>query len=578
MPTFRPEACGGQAANRNANLSPAATPPARPLVVQSDGTILLEVAGPAYECGRDFLAGFAQLEKSPEYIHTYRLTPLSLWNAAAVGLDFDHVAGGLAAFSRYPVPPLVLDFVREQFGRYGRTRLLPADDGRLFLASDAPHVLAEVGADERLAGLLGPRRAGGFSIDPVHRGALKQAMVRVGYPVDDLCGYVDGAALDLDLRSADPSGAPFELRPYQVAAVDAFHAGGGPRGGAGVVVLPCGAGKTVVGIGAMARLRSRTLVLTTSTVAVHQWMQELLDKTGLDPDVIGEYTGACKDLRPVTVATYQVLTHRTSRDGDFPHLALVRDSGWGLIIYDEVHMLPAPVFRATAEIQARRRLGLTATLVREDGREDDVFALIGPKRFDMAWKVLEGQGFIAEALCSEIRVDLAEERRVAYALANRRDKFRLAAESPAKVRLVEELLAAHPDEPTLVIGQYLDQLAVIARDLGLPLITGQTPTAERERLYGSFRQGELRALVVSKVANFAIDLPDASLAIQVSGTFGSRQEEAQRLGRILRPKARTSRFYTLVSRDTVEQEFARRRQLFLVEQGYRYRIVNASGT
>ncbi|MBI5488149.1 MAG: helicase-associated domain-containing protein [Deltaproteobacteria bacterium] len=560
----------------SAESPPAPGPADRPLVVQSDGTILLEVAGPAYESARDFLAGFAQLEKSPEYIHTYRLTPLSVWNAAAVGLDYDHVAHGLSALSRYPVPTLVLDFVREQFGRYGRTRLLPTADGRLLLASDEPHVLAEVGADERLAALLGLRQATGFLIDPVHRGALKQAMVRVGYPVDDLCGYVEGAPLDLELRPADGSGAPFGLRPYQVAAVDAFHAGGGPRGGAGVVVLPCGAGKTVVGIGAMARLRSRTLVLTTSTVAVHQWMDELRDKTRLDPDDIGEYTGACKDLKPVTVATYQMLTHRASREGDFPHLALVRDSGWGLIIYDEVHMLPAPVFRATAEIQARRRLGLTATLVREDGREDDVFALIGPKRFDLAWKVLEGQGFIAEALCAELRVELAEERRVAYALANRRDKFRLAAENPAKVRLVEDLLAAHPDEPALVIGQYLDQLAVIARDLGLPLLTGQTPTAERERLYGSFRRGELRALVVSKVANFAIDLPDASLAIQVSGTFGSRQEEAQRLGRILRPKARASRFYTLVSRDTVEQEFARRRQLFLVEQGYRYRIVNAS--
>ncbi|MBI5488128.1 MAG: DEAD/DEAH box helicase [Deltaproteobacteria bacterium] len=561
-----------------AEPAPAAGTADRPLVVQSDATILLEVAGPAYERGRDFLAGFAQLEKSPEYIHTYRLTPLSLWNAAAVGLGYDHIAQGLAAMSRYPVPSLVLDFVREQFGRYGRTRLLPAEDGSLLLASDEPHVLEELGADERLAGMLGSRRPAGFSIDPVHRGALKQAMVRVGYPVEDLCGYIDGGSLELELRPVGRTGLTFGLRPYQVAAVDAFHAGGGPRGGAGVVVLPCGAGKTVVGIGAMARLRSRTLVLTTSTVAVHQWRDELLDKTLLQPEAIGEYTGACKELRPVTVATYQMLTHRASKDGEFPHLALVRDKGWGLIIYDEVHMLPAPVFRATAGIQARRRLGLTATLVREDGREDDVFALIGPKRFDLGWKVLEGQGFIAEALCSEIRVDLPEERRIAYALAARRDKFRLASENPAKVRLVEELLAAHADEPALVIGQYLDQLAAIARDLGLPLMTGQTPTAERERLYDAFRGGEVPVLVVSKVANFAIDLPDASLAIQVSGTFGSRQEEAQRLGRILRPKARASRFYTLVSRDTVEQEFARRRQLYLVEQGYRYAIVNAGGS
>ena len=549
---------------------------ARPLVVQSDGTLLLEVASPAYEQARDLLAGFAQLEKSPEYVHTYRLTPLSLWNAAAVGLDYDHVAAGLTALARYPVPALVLEFVREQLGRYGRTRLAPGGDGRLLLSADASLLLTELGADERLAGLLGERRTNGFAVEARNRGALKQAMTRIGYPVEDLCGYVDGAPLALALRGTDAAGRPFALRDYQVAAVEAFHRGGGPSGGAGVVVLPCGAGKTMVGMGAMARLGARTLILTTSTVAVHQWITELRDKTDLQPQDVGEYTGERKDMRPVTVTTYQILTHRASKDGDFPHLDLMRESGWGLIIYDEVHMLPAPVFRTTAEIQVRRRLGLTATLVREDGREDDVFALIGPKRFEVPWKVLEEKGFIAAATCTEIRVDLATERRVAYALAGRRDKFRIAAENPVKLALVEELITANPGEPTLVIGQDLDQLAIIARDLGLPLITGKTPSAERERLYAEFRRGEQRVLVVSKVANFAIDLPDASLAIQVSGTFGSRQEEAQRLGRILRPKSRPARFFTLVSRDTVEQDFARKRQLFLVEQGYRYRIVNAT--
>jgi DNA excision repair protein ERCC-3 len=549
----------------------------RPLVVQSDGTILLEAQSPGYEAARDLLVGFAHLEKSPEYIHTYRLTPLSLWNAAAAGMGYSDIARGLEAFSRYPVPPLVLAFVGEQLGRYGRTELTKAGEGRLRLAVREPALLLELGADERLRELSLERCEGGFLVEARHRGALKQALVQLGYPVEDLCGYLEGEPLALGLRGLDRDGIPFALRPYQLAAVEAFHRGGGPRGGAGVIVLPCGAGKTVVGIGAMARLQASTLILTTSTVAVRQWIEELADKTDLAAELIGEYTGERKEPRPVTVTTYQMLTHRPSREGAFPHLELMRASGWGLIIYDEVHLLPAPVFRATAEIQARRRLGLTATLVREDGRENDVFALIGPKRYDVPWRVLEHEGFIAQASCTEIRVELPHEERISYALADRRAKFRIAAENPVKVRLVEELLLSHPDEPTLVIGQYLDQLATIARDLGLPLMTGQTPQAERERLYQAFRRGEARVLVVSKVANFAVDLPDASLAIQVSGTFGSRQEEAQRLGRILRPKARPSRFFTLVSRDTCEAEFARKRQLFLVEQGYRYRILNANG-
>ena len=544
-----------------------------PLIVESDGTLLLEVEHPGFGQARDLLGGFAQLERSPEYVHTYRITPLSLWNAAAVGLTYELISTGLQTLARYPVPEKVLAFVRDQLSRYGRLKLVPAAEGELRLESDDSRVLAEVSRDERLAGLFRGESAGGLQVAAKDRGALKQAMVHVGYPVEDLCGYVSGTALPLDLRERALGGAAFNLRPYQVAAVEAFHVGGGPRGGAGVVVLACGAGKTMVGIGVMARVAERTLVLTTSTLAVHQWMEELLDKTHLDPDLIGEYTGHRKDIRPVTVATYQMLTHRSSKEGDFPHLDLLRDAGWGLIIYDEVHMLPAPVFRTTAEIQARRRLGLTATLVREDAREDDVFALIGPKRFEIPWKVLETQGFIAQARCSEVRVALPDERRVAYALADRRERFRLAAENPEKIRLLEELLAEHPLEPTLVIGQYLDQLGAVARALGLPLITGATPQAERERLFELFRAGSQRVLVVSKVANFAIDLPDASLLIQISGAYGSRQEEAQRLGRILRPKARPSLFFTLVSLDTVEQEFARKRQLFLVEQGYQYQIM-----
>jgi DNA excision repair protein ERCC-3 len=548
----------------------------RPLIVQSDGTILAEVESPAYEHAREFLGGFAQLERSPEYIHTYRLTPLSLWNAAAVGIGSDTIIDGLTQLARYAVPQLILDFVREQLSRYGRTRLVPGKDGELLLTSDDSNVLSEVSGDPKTQGLLLERLPGGISVSPSNRGALKQALVRLGYPVEDLCGYSNGSPLQIRVKAHNRAGREFALRHYQVAAVESFYLSGGAKGGAGVIVLPCGAGKTIVGIGAMSKVGARTLVLTTSTVAVHQWIDELLDKTDLSPDAVGEYTGRKKDIKPVTVATYQMLTHRSTQGGAYPHLELMRDAGWGLLVYDEVHMLPAPVFRATAEIQARRRLGLTATLVREDGREDDVFALIGPKRFEVPWKVLESQHFIAEAVCSEIRIELSEERRIEYALALRKDKFRIAAENPLKVGMVKQLIAEHPTEPTLVIGQFLDQLDVIAKSLGLPVIMGKTPNAERERLFDAFRKGQQRVLVVSKVANFAVNLPDASLLIQVSGTFGSRQEEAQRLGRILRPKARPSRFYTLVSHDTTEQEFAHRRQMFLVEQGYRYQIVNVS--
>ncbi|MBI4816212.1 MAG: helicase-associated domain-containing protein [Deltaproteobacteria bacterium] len=549
---------------------------ARPLIVQSDGTVLLEVDGPGYEEARDFLGGFAQLERSPEHVHTYRLTPLSLWNAAAVGFRYEPIAAGLERLSRFPVPNTALELVREQLSRYGRTRLTRGPSDELLLASDDPAVLRQVSADEHVGPLLLGQRGGGFAISAKDRGALKVAMIRLGHPVEDLCGYVTGTRLEVSIGDRGRSGEPFALRPYQSAAVNAFHAGGGPSGGAGVIVLPCGSGKTIVGIGVLSRVGARTLVLTTSTLAVHQWIDELLERTNLSPESIGEYTGLRKDVRPVTIATYQMLTHRPSKESEFPHLELLRDAGWGLIVYDEVHMLPAPVFRATAELQARRRLGLTATLVREDGREDDVFALIGPKRYEVPWRVLEGQGYIAEASCSEVRVELSTSRRVEYALANRRDKFRIAAENPLKEEVVAELLVEHSGEPALVIGQYIDQLERVSKFLDRPLITGSTPQAERERLFDRFRRGEERVLVVSKVANFAIDLPDASLLIQVSGTYGSRQEEAQRLGRILRPKARPATFYTIVSRDTVEQEFARKRQMFLVEQGYGYQIMNVA--
>lgn len=549
----------------------------RPLVVQSDGTLLLDMQGPWSQMARNALSAFAQLERSPEYVHTYRATPLSLWNAAAAGVAVPWIHEVLARFSRYPVPELVRHEIREQVRRFGRAVLLPFRTNELLLRIDDPIVRLELERSETLIRFWIESRENGMVVAAKDRGALKQALIKIGYPAEDLCGYVDGVSLNIRLRDRAMSGLAFALRTYQREAVDVFYAGGGPRGGAGVIVLPCGAGKTIIGIGAIAELGTSTLILSTNTVAVHQWRDELLDKTNLDPSLVGEYTGERKDIRPITLTTYQMLTHRASKDHDFEHLDLMRQSQWGLIVYDEVHMLPAPVFRATSEIQVRRRLGLTATLVREDGLEDDVFALIGPKRYELPWKVLEQKGYIAEAICFEIRLNLPKSLQIVYALAEKRDKFRIAAENPRKIQIVEELIQNNPDDSILVIGQYIDQLQQVAQSLELPIITGKTPNLERERLYDAFRRKEVRVLIVSKVANFAIDLPDASMAIEISGTFGSRQEEAQRLGRILRPKERSARFYTVVSRDTREQEFAAKRQLFLVEQGYRYRIINWDG-
>lgn len=548
-----------------------------PLVVQSDRTILLEVDHPQYAEARDALAQFAELEKSPEHIHTYRLTPLSLWNAAAAGLDAASVLEMLARYSKYDLPPNIVTDVRDYVQRYGKLKLV-REQGELTLISDDPVLIAEVSRQKRMQPFITRQRdANSLVVDPAMRGHVKQALVYIGYPAQDLAGYTEGDPLSFAVREQTAGGAPFSLREYQQSSVSAFYAGGSASGGSGVIVLPCGAGKTIVGLGAMAAVQRATLVLTPNTVAVRQWISELLDKTTLTPDMVGEYTGERKDIRPVTVTTYQILTYRPSEDSDFPHFGLVTGHDWGLIVYDEVHLLPAPVFRLTAEIQARRRLGLTATLVREDGREADVFGLIGPKKYDVPWRELERQGWIATAECQEIRVPLPEEQRMEYALSEEREKYRLAAENPIKVQVTQQLLERHPDDQVLIIGQYLDQLKYLADLLQAPLLTGRTNNAQREKLYDQFRRGEIKRLVVSKVANFAIDLPDAAVAIQVSGTFGSRQEEAQRLGRILRPKSdgRPAHFYTVVTRDTRDQDFSANRQLFLTEQGYRYTIVDA---
>jgi DNA excision repair protein ERCC-3 len=543
-----------------------------PLIIQSDHSLLLEVDHPDYADCRDFLGTFAELVKSPEFIHSYTVTPLTLWNAAALDVPLDEIISGLRRYARYEVPANVLTDLREWYSIYGKLVLRKDGPVTLRLEVTEPTILERLRHDQALQPFWLEERDGALIVAAQERGRIKQALIHAGYPVKDLCGYVSGTALSLCLRHVTPDGRTFHLRDYQQDAVQAFYHSGRETGGSGVIVLPCGAGKTIIGMGVMAELASQTLIITTNNVSVHQWRDELLEKTSLTPDLIGEYTGIDKTIKPVTITTYQMLTHRDSKDAPLEHLRLFTAHNWGLIIYDEVHLLPAPVFRATVEIQARRRLGLTATLIREDGLQDEVFALIGPKRYDVPWKTLESRGFIAEALCTEYRLRLPAEEELVYAHAEKKARFRIAAENPAKLELAREIICNHEGEHILVIGQFITQVEYLAKALRAPLITGKTPHAERERLYAAFRRGEIPVLVVSKVANFAVDLPDANVLIQVSGTFGSRQEEAQRLGRILRPKQSLSHFYTLVSRGTDEQQFSAKRQLFLVEQGYKYQI------
>jgi DNA excision repair protein ERCC-3 len=537
-----------------------------PLIVQSDKTLLLEIDHPtAAECRRA-IAPFAELERSPEHIHTYRLTPLGLWNARAAGHDAEQVVDTLLTYSRYSVPHALLVDIAETMSRFGRLRLEKHPVHGLVLVSNDRPVLEEVLRAKKVAGMIGERLDDDTVV--VHaseRGNLKQALLKLGWPAEDYAGYVDGEAHPIALDQSD-----WTLRTYQTEAAEAFW-----HGGSGVVVLPCGAGKTLVGAAAMGHAQATTLILVTNTVSARQWKDELVRRTSLTADEIGEYSGAVKEIRPVTIATYQVLT--TRRKGVYTHLELLNARDWGLILYDEVHLLPAPIFRMTADLQARRRLGLTATLVREDGREGDVFSLIGPKRYDAPWKDIESQGYIAPADCVEVRVTLPSAERLVYATAEPEERYRLASCTHHKIDVVKQLVARHQDQPTLVIGQYLEQLDELAAALDAPVIKGDTSVNERQRLFQAFRTGEVGLLVVSKVANFSIDLPSAEVAIQVSGSFGSRQEEAQRLGRLLRPKeeGKSAHFYTIVSRDTVDAEFAQNRQRFLAEQGYAYRIVDA---
>jgi DNA excision repair protein ERCC-3 len=537
-----------------------------PLIVQSDKTLLLDIDHILSDECRRAIAAFAELEKSPEHIHTYRLTPLGLWNARASGHDAEQVVDVVLKYSRYAVPHSLLVDIAETMSRYGRLRLEAHPVHGLILVSNDPAVLKEVTRGKKVAPMLGLQLdEETIVVHPGQRGFLKQALLKLGWPAEDFAGYVDGEHHEIALKQDG-----WKIRKYQELAAEGFW-----HGGSGVVVLPCGAGKTIVGAAAMAHAKATTLILVTNTVAARQWREELLKRTDLNEDDIGEYSGAKKEIRPVTIATYQVMT--TRKQGVYAHLDLFDAIDWGLIIYDEVHLLPAPIFRFTADIQSRRRLGLTATLVREDGMEGEVFSLIGPKRFDVPWKEIEAQGYIAPADCVEVRITLTDAERLNYATAEQEDRYRFCATSQTKKDVAIALARQHTNDQVLVIGQYLDQLDQLSEALGVPVIKGETPVKERERLFALFRTGEIKCLVVSKVANFSIDLPEATIAIQVSGTFGSRQEEAQRLGRILRPKAdgRSARFYSLVARDTIDQDFAQNRQRFLAEQGYAYRIIDA---
>ncbi|MBM4368974.1 MAG: DEAD/DEAH box helicase [Deltaproteobacteria bacterium] len=553
--------------------------PDNPLIVQGDGKVLLETKHPRYEEVRDFLSRFSELETSPAHLHTYRIQPLTLWNAASSGMTREEVVEGLQKWSKFDVPPDVLNQVGETIGRYGLVKLVvhPDDPKLLRLEFATLYVAKQVGLVKSVREMLVEDGRRYLAIAGGHRGLFKQRMLTAGWPVEDLAGFTEGDPLEISLRSTLRSnGKPFVVRDYQVSSAARWFQEGRSSGGNGVIVLPCGAGKTIVALAAMSKVKQKTLILATNGAAVNQWVREILDKTNLTESEVGAYTGDEKNIRPVTVATYQILTWRASKEAEFAHLHLFADENWGLIVYDEVHLLPAPVFGATADLQGRRRLGLTATLVREDGREGDVFSLVGPKRFDMAWQTLEERGFIAEAKCYEVRVGWNNGGAMHYEKAREGEKFRLAAVNPAKMRVLDNLVKKHRDDNVLVIGTYLDQLHEIARRYNAPLITGETPGPQRDVIFDKFRKGQIKLIVVSKVANFSIDLPDANVAIQVSGSFGSRQEEAQRLGRVLRPKKDGAHFYSLVTRETKEQEFAMKRQLFLTEQGYRYYIQEAT--
>lgn len=543
-----------------------------PLIVQGDSTILLDVHNEGFEAARADINPFCELEKSPEHIHTYRISPLSLWNGASAGISSEEILTTLTKHSRYPIPENVTYRINDLISRFGKLKLEKTEDEEvLFLKIDDKMIHAELANNKKFEKYLRPQ-GDGFLLKLYNRGTIKLELMKIGYPVEDLAPLKEGDPMEFSLKEFTGDGKPFQVRDYQVEAAETFVGNNRPGTGFGTIVLPCGSGKTIVGIKIIDLLKTNTLILTTNVAAVHQWIDELADKSNLTSEEIGEYTGDRKVIKPITIGTYQILVWRKDKQSEYKHFQLFKERNWGLIIYDEVHLLPAPVFRVTAELQTVRRVGLTATLVREDGAEGNVFSLVGPKRFEIPWKQLEVQGWIAEATCHEIRIDLSNQLKIEYATSDSRKKFRIASENPIKMEIAAELISNHREDSILVIGQYIKQLQDISKRLNAPIITGKTPNSEREKIFEDFRQNKIKVLVVSKVANFAINLPDASVAIQISGTFGSRQEEAQRLGRILRPKKKNSNFYSIISRYTIEEEYAANRQQFLTEQGYKYHI------
>ncbi|MEN8906630.1 MAG: DNA repair helicase XPB [Clostridiales bacterium] len=547
-----------------------------PMIVQTDKTILIETQNQLYEEVRDEVSKFAELEKSPEYIHTYKITPLSLWNAASSGMSCEDVKKILYKYSKYDIAQNVLVDIEDIILRYGKIKLL-SKNGNLIIKCEDKYILKEISSNKSLSKyILRNMSPNGLEIKKEYRGEIKNKLLKLGFPIEDLAGYISGANYNIDLKERTSTGEELNLRNYQKDACEIFYANGSEKGGSGVIVLPCGSGKTITAMACMSKVKTETLIITTNITALRQWKNELIDKTNILPDDIGEYSGEIKEIKPITITTYQILTHRKSRDESFIHFKIFNDKKWGFIIYDEVHMLPAPIFRVTSEIQAIRRLGLTATLVREDGMEDDVFSLIGPKKYDVPWKVMENNGWIAEAKCLEIRVQMPESIKMKYAISSSRNKFRIASENIKKKEVIYNLLKKHNEDNVLIIGQYVNQLEDFAREKKFSLITGKTKSIQRNKLFNDFKNGDIKVLVVSKVANFAVDLPDANVAIQISGTFGSRQEEAQRLGRILRPKSGDNKayFYSIVTTQSREQDFASKRQMFLTEQGYKYYIEN----
>lgn len=547
-----------------------------PLIIQSDFSLLLEVQNDYFEEVRNSISKFAELVKSPEYIHTYKISSLSLWNAAATGLKLEDILKNLDDYSKYEVPQNVIEEIKIIYKRFGLVEIhkLKGDDNNLVLFIKDANVEKEIISIPKLKKFLvkkiDDRR---YKISLFSRGDLKVSFFDYNIPVYDIAGYKEGKKLEIDLRKKTLAGKDLKIREYQKMASDAFYHSGTEYGGHGTVVLPCGSGKTIVGLDVMSKVRSYTLILTTSVAAVHQWINEILDKTYLTKDEVGEYTGDKKEIKPITICTYQILVYRRSKEDAFHHFEVFQAYDWGLIIYDEVHLLPAPVFKVTSGIQSKRRLGLTATLVREDNKEKDVFCLIGPKKYDTPWKVLEKQGWIAEAKCFEIKLPLEENVLMEYLISDQKAKFNIAARNSLKLEALKNILFKHKGQLILVIGHFIKQIEKAAEMLKAPLITGKTPNSEREVLYNKFKNREVDILVVSKVANFSIDLPDASVLIQLSGTYGSRQEEAQRLGRILRPKHNnTSYFYSLVTQDSIEEQYSLKRQRFLAEQGYSYEI------